>query len=73
MASGLPNVGDAPPPAPDHAAASFVEDLIRRIDARDEVLGEAPIMPGTYTTHEIRSADGALELRRTRFDCGLGL
>jgi hypothetical protein len=75
VASGLPDVGDARPPAPDQAAASFVEDLIRRgrIGARDEDLGEAPIMPGTYTTHEIRPADGVLELRRTKVDCGFGL
>jgi hypothetical protein len=74
VASGLPDVGDARPPAPDQAAASFVEDLIRRgrIDTRDEDLGEAPIMPGTYTTHEIRTVDGALELQRTKFDCGFG-
>jgi hypothetical protein len=51
-----------------------VVDLIRRgrIDAADEVVGDAPIVAGSYTTHEIRPADGALELRRVRFDCGFG-
>jgi hypothetical protein len=75
VASGLPDIGDAPLPAPDRAAASFVEDLIRRgrIDTRDQDLGDAPITPGTYTTHDIRPADGLLELRRTRVDCGLEL
>jgi hypothetical protein len=75
VASGLSDVGDAEPPAPDQAATSFVEDLIRRgrIDIDQEALGEAPIIPGTYTTHEIGAVDGALELRRTRFDCGLNL
>jgi len=75
VASGLPDIGDAQTPAADQAAASFVEDLIRRgrIDTGDEDMGEAPIMPGRYTTHEIRSIDGALELRRTRVDCGFGV
>jgi hypothetical protein len=73
VASGLPDTGDAPASAPDHAAASFVEDLIRRgrIDTGDLDMGDAPITSGTYTTHEIRSADGMLELRRARVDCGL--
>jgi hypothetical protein len=72
-ASGLPDSGNSQPPAADKAADSFVEDLIRRgrIDASEEVVGEAPILAGSYTTHEIRPADGALELVRTRFDCGL--
>lgn len=74
VASGLPDSGDSVPPSPDKAADSFVEDLIRRgrIDASEEVVGEAPIVPGSYTTHELRQADGAVELRRTRFDCGFG-
>lgn len=73
VASGLPDVGDAPPAAPDQAAASFVEDLIRRrrIDIRDADTGEAPILPGTNVTHEIAPADGTLHLRRIRFDCGV--
>jgi hypothetical protein len=75
VASGTPDIGEAQPPAPDHAASSFVEDLVRRgrIAAREEDVGDAPIIPGEFTTHEIRAADGALELRRTRFDCGFGL
>jgi hypothetical protein len=71
-ASGLPDSGSSQPPSADKAADSFVEDLIRRgrIDASDDIVGEAPIVAGSYTTHEIRPADGALELRRSRFDCG---
>jgi len=74
-ASGLPDSGNSQPPGADKAADSFVEDLIRRnrIDASDEVVGDAPIVAGSYTTHEIRPADGALELLRTRFDCGFGV
>jgi hypothetical protein len=73
-ASGLPDSGDIQAPSAEKAADSFVVDLIRRgrIAAADDVVGEAPIAPGSYTTHEIRPADGALELRRTRFDCGFG-
>ena len=75
VASGTPDTGEAQPPAPNQAASSFVEDLVRRgrIAAREEDVGDAPIIPGEFTTHEIRAADGALELRRTRFDCGFGL
>jgi hypothetical protein len=71
-ASGVADSGSSQPPAADKAADSFVEDLIRRgrIGADEQVVGEAPIVAGSYTTHEIRPADGALELRRTRFDCG---
>jgi hypothetical protein len=73
-ASGLPDSGEVTAPPADKAADSFVVDLIRRgrIDAPDEVVGDAPIVAGSYTTHEIRPVDGALELRRTRFDCGFG-
>jgi hypothetical protein len=74
-ASGLPDSGEVTAPPADKAADSFVVDLIRRgrIEATDEVVGEAPIVAGAYTTHEIRPNDGALELRRTRFDCGFGM
>jgi hypothetical protein len=73
-ASGLPDSGEVTAPPADEAADSFVVDLIRggRIDAPDELLGDAPIVAGSYTTHEIRPSDGALELRRIRFDCGFG-
>jgi hypothetical protein len=73
-ASGLPDSGEDTAPPADKAADSFVVDLIRRgrIDAPDDVVGDAPIVAGSYTTHEIRPVDGALELRRTRFDCGFG-
>jgi hypothetical protein len=73
-ASGLADSGDSQAPSPEKAADSFVADLIRRgrIDAPADLIGDAPIVAGSYTTHEIRPADGALELRRTRFDCGIG-
>jgi hypothetical protein len=75
VASGTPDTGDAQPPAADQAARSFVEDLVRRgrIAVREEDTGDAPIIPSAYTTHEIQTADGALELRRTKFDCGFGI
>lgn len=75
VASGLPDIGDAPLPAPDTAAILFVEDLVRRgrIEPGEQDVGDAPIAPAHYTTHELRSADGALELHRTRFACGFGL
>jgi hypothetical protein len=73
-ASGLSDSGEVTAPAADQAADSFVVDLIRRgkIDAPDELVGDAPIVAGSYTTHELRTTDGALELRRMRFDCGFG-
>jgi hypothetical protein len=73
-ASGLTDTGESQAPSPEKAADSFVTDLIRRgrISAPEDLIGEAPIVAGSYTTHEIRPADGALELRRTRFDCGFG-
>jgi hypothetical protein len=75
VASGAPDTGEAQPSAPDQAASSFVEDLIRRgrIEVSEGDSGDAPIIPAAYTTHEIRTSDGALELRRTRFDCGFGI
>jgi hypothetical protein len=74
VASGLADSGESQAPSPEKAADSFVADLIRRghIAAPEDLIGEAPIIAGSYTTHEIRPADGALELRRTRFDCGFG-
>ena len=74
-ASGLADSGEVTAPPADKAADSFVVDLIRRgrIEAPDEVIGDAPIVAGSYTTHEIRATGAALELRRTRFDCGFGM
>jgi hypothetical protein len=74
VASGTTNTGNTQPPAPDQAASSFAEDLIRRgrIAVQEEDIGDAPIIPSAYTTHEIRPTAGALEMRRTRFDCGFG-
>jgi hypothetical protein len=72
VAGGVPDSGSARPPAPDQAAGSFVEDLIRRgrIAAPEQNIGTAPIIPQGLVTHEIAAADTGLELRRTRFDCG---
>jgi hypothetical protein len=74
VASGLADTGDSQAPSADKAADSFVTDLIRRgrVAAPDEAVGEAPILAGAHATHEIRVVDTALELRRTRFDCGFG-
>jgi hypothetical protein len=75
VASGTSDTGNAQPPPADQAASSFVEDLVRRgrIEVEEQDMGDAPIIPAAYTTHEIRPADGGLELRRTRFDCGFGV
>lgn len=75
VTGGMADGGEPATPAPEEAAASFVEDLIRRgrIYASAEDVAEAPIFPGARTTHEITAVDGALELRRTQFDCGFGL
>jgi len=72
VAGGLPDRGDAPVAAPDQAAGSFVEDLLRRgrIEAETGDVGDAPIGPSRFSTHEIVSENGSLELRRRRFDCG---
>jgi hypothetical protein len=74
VASGMPDTGDSLAPSADKAADSFVTDLIRRgrLAAPDEAVGDAPILAGAHATHEIRVTDTTLELRRTRFDCGLG-
>jgi hypothetical protein len=74
VAGGVPDTGEATPPAPDQAAGSFVEDLLRRghIAAPEDGIGAAPIAPHGLTTHEIRPTEGGLELRRTKFDCGFG-
>ncbi|WP_239342419.1 hypothetical protein [Frankia sp. CiP3] len=70
VASGLADVGDAPTPVPDEAAASFVEDLVRRgrIAVEAAQRGDAPITAAASTTHRIEATDGALTLRRERFD-----
>jgi hypothetical protein len=75
VAGGLPDRGDAPVAAPDEAAGSFVEDLLRRgrIAAEGIDVGDAPIAEPRYATHSIVTADGVLELRRRRFDCGFGV
>ena len=71
---GEPAAGSAPQSGKEGGAIDR-EDLIRRgrIDVAEGDSGDAPIIPAAYTTHEIRTADGALELRRTRFDCGFGI
>jgi len=75
VTGGMADTGEPTTPAPEEAAASFVEDLIRRgrIDASAEDVGDAPIFAGAYTSHEITRTDGAFELRRRRFDCGFGV
>jgi hypothetical protein len=71
VASGLADTGEASAPAPEQAAASFVEDLLRRgrVDG-SRADGAVPIVGRGLTTHEIVPTDRGLELRRTLFDCG---
>jgi hypothetical protein len=71
VAPGRPDVGDAATPAPDTAATSYVADLLRRgrIAGREE-LGDAVPISRRYHTHEAHAANGKLELKRLRFDCG---
>lgn len=73
VSPGLPDVGDAPAPAPERAAASYVEDLLRRgriaagpglSEADSAVLGSGPV-----TTHQIDAGADGLELTRVRFTC----
>jgi hypothetical protein len=74
VAGGLPDRGDMPETAAEQAAGSFVEDLIRRgrIDTGDAEVGTLPMAQSRYTTHRLVRVDDAVELQRTRFDCGLG-
>lgn len=72
VAGGVPDVGETVPAAPERAAGSFVEDLLRRgrISAAADEAGAAPIDSHALTTHVIRAGDEGLELFRTRVDCG---
>lgn len=74
VSGGMPDVGNTEQPAPDAAASSFVEDLIRRgrITADPTDVGDAPIMAEHSPTHRIRAAGDGLELVRIRLGCGFG-
>jgi hypothetical protein len=72
VAPGVYDVGEVDTPAPDTAATSYVADLLRRgrIAGSEDELGVAVPVTRRYKTHEVSEADGALELKRVRFDCG---
>jgi hypothetical protein len=72
VAPGVYDVGEVATPAPDTAAASYVADLLRRgrIAGGEDQLGVAVPVTRRYKTHQVSEADGALELKRIRFDCG---
>jgi hypothetical protein len=77
-ASAAPDLGSLQAPAPDRAAKSFLEDLLRlgRIDfAATEVLAsvarEHPFaQPLARKTHGLFKTETGVTLRRMRFDCG---
>jgi hypothetical protein len=73
-AAATPDLGSIDHPAPERAAASFVEDLFRRgrIDL-GQVRGKRAALanPVTYKSHELIREDDGLVLRRRLFDCGL--
>ncbi|HKG38367.1 MAG TPA: hypothetical protein VKB25_05205 [Conexibacter sp.] len=74
VAGALPDVGSAAIPAPEHAAASFVEDLFRRgrVDIGDAGEEDAPLVrSGRPKSHELQPLDGdGFALVRRHFDCG---
>jgi hypothetical protein len=73
VAGAAPDLGGAESPGHDNAAASFLEDLVRRgrIDFGDHADAEAAVLvPGARKTHQIDRAEGQLVLNRRYFDCG---
>jgi Thermolysin metallopeptidase, catalytic domain len=73
VASAAPDVGGAESPGHDKAAASFLEDLVRRgrVDFGDHAVDEAAVLiPGARKTHEVVREQGQLVLTRRYFDCG---
>jgi hypothetical protein len=73
VAGAAPDLGGAESPGHDKAAASFLEDLVRRgrIDFSDHADAEAAVLvPGARKTHEVDREEGQLVLNRRYFDCG---
>ena len=73
VAGAAPDLGGAESPGHDKAAASFLEDLVRRgrIDFGDHADAEAAVLvPGARKTHEVDREEGQLVLNRRYFDCG---
>jgi hypothetical protein len=74
VASARPDVGSVDGPTLEHAAASFVEDLLRRGRLDLAGAGERRVAlahPLTAKSHELRREADGLVLRRRLFDCGL--
>ena len=66
-------VGSVTPSNSEHAARSFVEDLLQRghIDTRDAgEPGMGIVHPHTFKTHRLVPTDAGLMLKRLLFDCG---
>lgn len=73
VASAALDVGSVKPPAHDHAAAAFVEDLFRRgkVAFASAKVGRAAVAsPLARKTHELRRDGEGLSLMRRLFDCG---
>lgn len=74
VAGAVPDVGSAAHPSLERAAASFVEDLLRRGRVDLAAAGErraALAHPLAAKSHALQREDGVLVLRRRLFDCGL--
>jgi hypothetical protein len=75
VAGATPDLGSVPHPPVEHAAASFVEDLLRRGRVDLSAAGERRAAldgPVATKSHELRPDGDALVLRRRLFDCGFG-
>jgi len=73
VAGAVASFGGAAPTQGDRAAASFVDDLVRRgrIDFGDHASKEAAVLaPHVRKTHELRREEEGLVLVRRYFDCG---
>jgi len=75
VAGATPDLGSVAHPPVERAAASFVEDLLRRGRVDLSAAGERrAALDGPLATksHELRPDGDALVLRRRLFDCGFG-
>jgi hypothetical protein len=73
VAGAAPSFGSVEPTQGDRAAASFVEDLIRRgrVDFGEHAPKETAVAaPRARKTHEVRREAEGLVLARRYFDCG---
>jgi hypothetical protein len=75
VAGATPDLGSVAHPPLARAAASFVEDLLRRGRIDLSAAGDRRAAldgPVATKSHELRPAEDGFELRRRLFDCGFG-